>query len=66
MEETIKLQGKDRFNYRAEKMNERNKSHIYFNVITIQTSGIENSMRLSFIFYIYLLILIVARNKMFE
>ena len=45
MEETIKLQGKDWFNYRAEKMKKRNKSPSYCNVITIQTSGIETSMR---------------------
>ena len=47
IEETIKLQGKDWSNHRTEKMNERN------NVTTIQTSGIENSMRF-------------AKNTMFE
>ena len=41
----MKLQGKDWFNHRGEKVNERNKSPIYCNVITIQFSGIENLIR---------------------
>ena len=53
MEETIKLQGKDGFNYRAEKMNECDKSPIYCNVMAILYSGIENLIRNIFFIYSY-------------
>ena len=55
IEETIKLQGKDWFNHRAEKMNERNKSPIYCNVTTIQTPGIENLIRYTIFEYLVIM-----------